>query len=130
MYTYVRSLPKQAYIYPFWDATIKERRPTNSLRNDAKLFKEKYYSCLGDRLQEILKLNSKRSQDSQELAQGKAQFLWVSYFSRRHMLGTILKITSSPDTRSKDCLSGDEDSKEALLSFVRGTYESKDDQRR
>jgi len=50
----------------------QKRRSTGSLRDDAKLSKEKYSSCLGDRLQEILKLSSKRSQDSQELPQGKA----------------------------------------------------------
>jgi len=72
------------------------------LRDDAKLSKEKYSSCLGDRLQEILELSSKRKQDSQELAQGKAQFLWVSYFSREYMLGTILKIISFPGTCPKD----------------------------
>ena len=58
---------------------VQERRSTGSLRDDAKLSKEKYSSCLGDRLQEILELSSKRSQDSQELPQGKAQFFWVSY---------------------------------------------------
>jgi len=50
----------------------QKRRSTGSLRDNAKLSKEKYSSCLGDRLQEILKLSSKRSQDSQELPQGKA----------------------------------------------------------
>ena len=70
---------------------------------------------LADRLQEILELNSKRRQDSQGLAQGKAQFSWVSYFSRGYILGTILKITSSLDIHSKDRLSGDEDFKDALL---------------
>jgi len=95
--------------------TVQERRSTGSLRDDAKLSPEKYSSCLGDRLQEILELSSKRSQDSQELPQGKAQFFWVSYFSYGYMLATILKITSSPDTHSKDCLSGDEGPKDALL---------------
>jgi len=95
--------------------TVQERRSTGSLRDDAKLSKEKYSSCLGDRLQEILELSSKRSQDSQELPQGKAQFFWVSYSSYGYMLATILKITSSPDTHSKDCLSGDEGPKDALL---------------
>ena len=66
-------------------------------------------------MREILELSSKRSQDSQELPQGKAQFFWVSYLSYGYMLGTILKITSSPDIRSKDYLSGDEDSKDTLL---------------
>ena len=72
-------------------------------------------SPLADRRREILELSSKRRQDSQELAQGKAQFLWVSYFSHGYMLSMILKITSSPDTHLKDRLSGDEDPKDALL---------------
>ncbi len=93
---------------------VKERRSTGSLRDDVKLSKEKYSSCLGDRLQEILELISKKSQDSQELPQGKAQLFWVSYLSHGYMLGTILKITSSSHIRSKDYLSGDEDSKNTL----------------
>ena len=60
-------------------------------------------------------MSSKRRQDSQELGQEKAQFFWVSYFNRGYMLGTILKITSSPDAHSKDCLIGDEDPKDTLL---------------
>jgi len=55
------------------------------------------------------------------------------------MLGTILKITSFPDTHSKDCLIGDEDPKDTLLkarfdrlflNFVRRSYESKNGERR
>jgi len=36
---------------------VQERRSTGSLRDDAKLSPEKYFSCLGDRLQEILELS-------------------------------------------------------------------------
>jgi len=64
-------LPKQAYILtPFERQPVEERRSTGSLRDDAKLSPEKYSFCLGDRLQEILELSSKRRQDSQELGQG------------------------------------------------------------
>jgi hypothetical protein len=70
---------------------------------------------LRHRLQEILELSSKRKQDSHGLPRGKAQFFWVSYSSRGYVLSTILEITSSPDTHSRDCLSGDEDPKDALL---------------
>lgn len=94
---------------------VQERRSTGSLRDDAKLSPEKYSSCLADRLQETLELSLKRREDSHGLGQSKVQFFWVSYFSHGYILGTILKITSSPDTHSKDYLSGNEDRTDALL---------------
>jgi len=54
---------------------VEERRSTGSLRDDAKLSPEKYSSCLGDRLQEILELSSKRRQDSQEFMSRKGSIL-------------------------------------------------------